>query len=219
MELSAISLKFEKYFSKKFLSEKLEEIIEKFKKWDAETSQRNKILILVLICGVPLFVYLKFIYSIGKQKIVKLENDLKIMQMKLSKYKSLAKKKEYLQETIKKRKEFLQQIKIILPLEKEIPELLKMIVEKAKSSGLEIISFSPKKEQARDYYQIIPFVMKVKGGFKELITFLNKVENGKRLVTLENLEIKTTGNNLLESIATFYTFKYTEKKTQTKKKK
>ncbi len=212
-------LKIKKYLNKEFLLKKIEAFWEKLKRWDAETPQRDKILILILICGLPLFIYFKFIFSLQQHKVIQLENDLKSLQIKLSKYKELAKREQYLEKIIKNRKKFLQRVKVILPSEKEIPELLKMIVEKAKSSGLEIISFTPQKEKTKNYYQIIPFTIKIKGDFEDLLDFLNEVECGERLVTLKSINIGIRENNKLETMVTFYTFKYTGKKLFQKKKR
>jgi type IV pilus assembly protein PilO len=77
-----------------------------------------------------------------------------------------------------------------LPDEKEIPDLLISVSNKARESGLDILLFRPKAENPRDFYAEIPVDVIVRGGFHNLVAFFDEVGRLNRLVNINNIEMK-----------------------------
>jgi len=177
-------------------------------------SFQQKCLLAILSLLLPSFLYCYW-YFIPKYKYIKgLRREIMQLKEEISKYKKLALQKTLLEKKLQRRKIFLKKIVVILPSEKEIPELLSNISEQAKRSGLEVISFTPRREIPQDYYNIIPFDIEVKGDFQQLVLFLDKVERLMRIITLNNIfiNINEAKNNIdLYAKCTFHTYRYTGK--------
>ena len=191
-------------------------------------SFREKVLLAIVSIVLPSFLY-GYLYVRPKiQEIKKLRLEIFSLRKEINRYRSLALKKEFLEKQLKEKEVFLKRLIVMLPSEKEIPDLLSSVAEKAKKSGLKVISFTPKTEKSKDYYKIIPFNIEVKGNFKQLILFLNEIINLPRLISLKDLEINMKQNKnwvFLIAKCAFNTYRYTgeilpkeENKKQKKKK-
>src|SRR2546423_13580549 len=77
-----------------------------------------------------------------------------------------------------------------LPDQKEIPDLLMNISNKARESGLDILSFRPKTENPQEFYAEIPVDVTVRGGFHSLVGFFDEVGRLNRLVNINNIDMK-----------------------------
>jgi len=197
---------------------KITEIKEKLINWEENSTKREKVLVLVLSILLPSFLFYKFVYMPYNEKIYNLKNEIKNLELEISKLESVVKKEKMIDLQHQKRKEFLEEIKNILPTEKEIPELLKSISENAKKNKLEIIKFSPVKEEKRDYYDLITFNMELRGYFYDLIKFINDIAKMPRLVNIDEVELVPQQKD--EKIilkANFNTYKYTGVKSEQKK--
>ena len=77
-----------------------------------------------------------------------------------------------------------------LPEQKEIPDLLTNISNKAREAGLEILLFRPRAENPRDFYSEIPVDVVVRGEFHNVVNFFDEVGRLSRLVNINNIEMK-----------------------------
>jgi type IV pilus assembly protein PilO len=77
-----------------------------------------------------------------------------------------------------------------LPDQKEIPELLTNISNKARESGLDILLFRPRAENPQDFYSEIPVDVILRGGFHNVVGFFDEVGKLSRLVNINNIEMK-----------------------------
>jgi type IV pilus assembly protein PilO len=192
-------------------------VLERIKIWEEETSTREKFAIFGIFIFV-LYLFYKFYYLPTKEKIEILKNDIYKLDLEIKKYKRCIIKAEGLNEKIKKRKEFLNTITALFPAKKEIAEVLQRIFDTAKKNNLEILLFEPQKEIPKDYYKIVPLKVEFTGNFKNIINFLNEINNLPCLIALNQIDFRSTGKQL-NVIATFYTFQYTGKPLRNKKRK
>lgn len=188
----------------------IQSLKERIKSWEETSSKREKILLIIGTIFVPLFLFYKFYYLPAKEKIKILHEDIKKLELEIAKLETFVKREKELEAQLKNRKIFLEEIKAILPTEKEVPQLLKDVNAMAKKNGLEILKFTPGNEEKKDYYNIIFFDMQVKGTFPELIKFLNDVEKLPRLVTLNSIEFSPEAKEEKIMVkSTFKTYKFT----------
>ncbi len=193
--------------------ERLKDLWLKLKDWEETATRREKILLLLISIILPLFLYYRLYFAPLKEKIKRLEGDIKSLQSQIDMYKRISRRYRDLEQALKLRRVFLEEIKGILPDEKEIPGLLKNIAQTAKKNGLAVLSFRPGSEIKRDYYNIIPLDMRFQGNYESVMNFLNQVEEMERLVVLNKIEFKPEPKTqTLIVSATFHTFKYTGKK-------
>ena len=76
-----------------------------------------------------------------------------------------------------------------LPDEKEIPQLLEKIADKAKDAGLDVRLFKPKTEQRKDFYAEVPVEIEVGGGYHQVATFFDEVSHLERIVNIDQFSM------------------------------
>lgn len=86
-----------------------------------------------------------------------------------------------------------------LPQEENMEEWLSQITGMAISSGVQIYSFKPQSPRQQELYREYPIVMKVRGGFHELGTFISFVANSERIMSVENLQLQRVSGQEIES--------------------
>ncbi|HEU4621093.1 MAG TPA: type 4a pilus biogenesis protein PilO [Burkholderiaceae bacterium] len=116
-------------------------------------------------------------------------------------------------EALKKQKEQVAQY--VLALEKQLPSkaemdaLLSDINQSGLGRGLQFELFRPNSPVIREYYAEQPISVRVSGGYHDMASFTSDVASLPRIVTLNNLEIKTdekSGKLTFDAIAK--TFRY-----------
>jgi type IV pilus assembly protein PilO len=102
-----------------------------------------------------------------------------------------------------------------LPSSAQIPRLLKLLHEKAKTAGLEIQDFTRMTNNQKEYYVEIPVSMKLAGNYGELMSFFQFVERMNRIVNFKNLSLSRSDDNkgaapgelVVDTTATTYRYK------------
>ncbi|GDX78575.1 hypothetical protein LBMAG42_03860 [Deltaproteobacteria bacterium] len=78
-----------------------------------------------------------------------------------------------------------------LPNDREIPGLLSEIDALARKSGLEVRKFQPLPESTHEYYADVPVQIIMEGSFHEVAIFFDRVGKMGRIVSVEDIEMKT----------------------------
>ncbi len=202
-------------------------ILNKIKIWFVSQieplSFRQRVILAILSLFLPLFLYTYWYLRPSYYKIEKLSKDILQLKKEIAKYQKLVKQKPVLEAKLARRKIFFKKLVYTLPNEKEIPELLSKVSEKAKQSGLEVVSFTPRQEIVQNYYNIIPFNIELIGTFGQLVLFLEKVEHLPRIITLNSMNVQMkenpNGKFSLSAKCVFHTFRYTGKAISQRTKK
>ena len=125
----------------------------------------------------------------------------------------------------KKREEFAKLEKSLkvalnmLPKKSQIPDLLENVSWAGTDSGLEFAVFTPKPEKVMQIYAEVPVDVKMTGSFKQLLTFLKRVGEMPRIVSVRDLAMKSKGSTgVLEIQGSVMTYRFVEAKTQPKRK-
>jgi type IV pilus assembly protein PilO len=153
-----------------------------------------------------------------KDNVDRLEQQLmrvKIRVRNLAKFRDeYAEVKEKFQEAIK-----------LLPDKREIPNLLRNISQVGMDSKLEFRLISPQPENAKDFYMEIPVALEVKGDYRNVTLFFDRIGRMDRIVNILNISMrpeKPLSTSLITNCtAITYRFKSEEdvKKEAKKKKK
>lgn len=77
-----------------------------------------------------------------------------------------------------------------LPAKNEMPGLLEEISKTGTASGLKFVLFAPQPEITYDFYIELPIKIKVVGTYFQLATFLSRVSEMNRIVTLHEFSVK-----------------------------
>lgn len=89
-----------------------------------------------------------------------------------------------------------------LPDEADVPQLLAQLDNNARQSGLSIVRFEPRPEEAKDFYAEISVELSVDGSFHEIGTFVDAVGKMDRIVNVQNIRMtkpRTVNSKVLVS--------------------
>lgn len=117
---------------------------------------------------------------------------------------------------IAKQREYLANLRHILPEEKETADIIRKLQQMAAESNLKIKSFTPHQTVQRDFYEDWPILIAVEGSYDNLGVFFDKVSRFTRIINVENISIKAlenpTSTRTLAATCTATTFVFLEAK-------
>jgi len=88
----------------------------------------------------------------------------------------------------------LDELKKVLPDEKETAEIVRRVEQLAVESDLSIRSFTPQATVAYEFYEDWPIRMSLEGSYNNLGLFFQRVANFQRIINVDNIEIKALAN-------------------------
>lgn len=109
----------------------------------------------------------------------------------------------------------LDELRSILPAQKETPQILRSVQEMASLAELRILKFVPQPVVPRGFYNDWPIRLEVEGNYDALGAFFEKVGMATRIINIDNLVIKgidgsTDRSKTLQSVCTATTFVFRE---------
>ena len=174
--------------------------------------------------------FIALVYIPKNDKAANAVEDVSRLERQLMTVKIKAKKiHQFRDEHAKVLKQFEEALKL-LPDEREIPDLLRSISQMGTDSKLELRLISPQPENAKDFYMEIPVSLEVKGDYRNVTLFFDRVGRMDRIVNILNISMKPekalSTDLITKCTAITYRFKgeddvkkEAEKKKTTKKKK
>ncbi|MGM0428376.1 MAG: type 4a pilus biogenesis protein PilO [Thermodesulfobacteriota bacterium] len=190
----------------------------------AEKLSRTKRIVIFtatfLILGGAFFY---FIYMPKSEEIHRVRRTVEDLDRKLTLAKVRAQRIDELREEFAQTDQALKQAMKLLPDKREIPSLLKSITQVGIDANLDFILFMPGEEKPRDFYMEIPVAIEVKGGFREVALFFDRVRRMERIVNIQNISMKPEKELSTELVtrcnALTYRFKVKADEKEAKKKK
>jgi len=119
----------------------------------------------------------------AKDNVERLEQQLRTVKIRA---RSLQKFRDEHARVQEKFKEALK----LLPDKREIPNLLKNISKQGLDAKLEFRLFSPQAEKPKDFYMEIPVSMEVRGEYRNVLDFFDRVGRMDRIVNILNINMK-----------------------------
>lgn len=92
-------------------------------------------------------------------------------------------------------KEKLRRARNELPNQREIPDLLSSVSDRARDAGLEVNLFRPTEEVFRDFYAEVPVFFSVRGSYHQIARFFDEVGRLDRIVTVSGVSIKASSTS------------------------
>jgi Tfp pilus assembly protein PilO len=90
----------------------------------------------------------------------------------------------------KNKQEELEELKALLPEQRELTNVLEGIQERARTSGLSLRKFTPKDDVQQDFYSGKKIDVSVQSSFSGLRAFFDQLAHYQRIVSITNFEIK-----------------------------
>ncbi len=154
----------------------------------------------------------------AKENVERLDQQLRTVKIRA---KNLQKFRDEYAKVQAKFKEALK----LLPDKREIPNLLQSISKQGVDAKLEFRLFNPQQERPKDFYMEIPVSMEVRGEYRNVLDFFDRVGRMDRIVNILNISMKPdkplSTQLLTRCTAITYRFKGKDdvKKEQQQKKK
>ncbi|EFK05975.1 pilus assembly protein, PilO [delta proteobacterium NaphS2] len=184
--------------------------------------------IMILVATILLFggAFYALDYAPKSEEITMAEENVERLAQQLKTTKIRAKSIEKIRARhAEVRKQFHEALKL-LPDKREIPDLLKSISQQGLDAKLEFRLFSPQPEKSRAFYMEIPVSIEVRGEYRNVVDFFDRVGRMDRIVNILNISMKPdkplSTQLLTRCMAITYRFKSEEdvkKEQQSKKKK
>lgn len=175
----------------------------------AEFPARYKYIILAVIIATLVGLFIWQVYLPKQEEIELLDAKLQALQLELQKAEAYAARydefKEELRQVELKLKEALKK----LPEGRDIPDLLDQISESVIKAGLDISSFVPSGQTAKEFYSEVPVQIQVSGGYHNYAKFADVISKMERIVTLRNIQLSpgAQGGKILNIACQAVTFR------------
>jgi type IV pilus assembly protein PilO len=134
--------------------------------------------------------YAFLFYIPRSREIIDKQGQIKNLEAEQTKIQALLKDREKAEEEIVEVEGRFNQVKVQLPEQKEIPELLRQVSNLGRESGLEILLFRQKPEIFQDLYAEVPVEVAVRGGYHQIAMFFDKVRHLDRIVNVADISVK-----------------------------
>ena len=154
----------------------------------------------IIFVILVVFVYgnYTYVYQPRMQKIEQLDKDIAITAEKIAEGKRIAARLPALKVEYKALLEKLDFLEVMLPKEKEIPDLLVMIQDTLTEFNVDFTTFTPQNiswEQDRIYGRL-PLTMSLTANYFDLIAYLDRIENLPRIIDVKELRLSKAGNEV-----------------------
>ena len=177
--------------------------------------KKIKIGIVVAAVVIPIVLFYFLSYKPGIEKKTGLTMQIASARADLTKAKKAAKELPKYQAEVEKTQKEFEEVAVVLPKTKEIPDLLRNISDLGKGAGLDFLSFKPGGEIPKDFYAEIPVDISIKGPYHNMGFFLDQVSKLNRIVAVNNIKMgspkKDGSEMLLNSNCRLVTYRFTDK--------
>lgn len=156
----------------------------------------QKILLAVVVLVVASYLYfgtelLPFFYQVRKAKIEAMEQEYGQLSAELEKARQMVDKLAELEAEYERLHEQWLSAQELLPMEQEMPDLLRQVTTAGVRAGVEFMLFQPTAPQIREDYKAYPVKIRVRGGYHQLGIFLSRLANLERIVNVSDLDVKS----------------------------
>lgn len=152
----------------------------------------------IIFIALVVFAYVNYTYVYHPRmlKIEQLDRDIEITAQKIAEGKRIAARLGPLKEEYAALLKKLQFLEVMLPKEKEIPDLLVMIQDTLTEFKVDFTTFTPQNiSWEKDMiYGKMPIAMSLTASYFDLIAYLDRIENLPRIIDVQSLNLSKAGS-------------------------
>ena len=154
--------------------------------------------IVFIVLVVFAYVNYTYVYQPRMLKIEQLDRDIEITANKIIEGKRIAARLGPLREEYAALLEKLKFLEVMLPKEKEIPDLLVMIQDTLTEFNVDFTNFAPQNIswQKDRIYGNMPLTMSLTASYFDLIAYLDRIENLPRVIDVKTLRLSKAGKEV-----------------------
>jgi type IV pilus assembly protein PilO len=173
-----------------------------------------KLAIAAATFAVPVALFYFLYFSPQAKEIVVLTQGVATMQEELTTIKAKAAKLDEQEALMADFEAKFKEASLVIPDTKEISSLLTSISSQGSGAGLDLPSFVPGAERAKDFYAEIPISLAVTGTYHNVGYFLDTVSKLPRIVNVDKVSLGgaklTDGELLIDAKLDLVTYKFIE---------
>src|SRR6266852_1006789 len=143
--------------------------------------------------ALAVVVYLAFWYFVtsGTRKDTKgLQDQISVLQKANAEAQIASQRLNEFRTAYKNKQEELEELRALLPEQRELTKVLEGIQDRARTSGLSLRKFLPKDDVQQDFYSGKRIDVSVQSSFAGLRSFFDKMAQYQRIVSISNFELK-----------------------------
>ena len=148
---------------------------------------------LAIFVGLAVGLYAGFWYFItrGTRKETKdLTDQISVLQKANMEAQIASQRLSEFRTAYKNKQEELEELRALLPEQRELTKVLEGIQDRARSTSLQVRKFTPKDDVQQDFYSGKRIDVAVQSSFTGLRTFFDQMAKYQRIVSISNFEIK-----------------------------
>lgn len=162
--------------------------------------------LLVVITGAMYW----FVYQDMYNKNVQLKTQLKAKQDENNALRPYADKKADMERRIATLKDQLEQMKRIVPDEKEAPQFMEMMQAEARRAGVEIRRYEALPTTSKEFFTEVPWSVDIDGPYYSVLHFMENVAHLDRIVNVSSLRMASVKKPSESGVRKTYTYAPTE---------
>jgi type IV pilus assembly protein PilO len=117
-----------------------------------------------------------------------------------------ADKKADMERKIASLKEQLENLKRIVPEEKEVPQLMQQVQAQAVRSGIEVRRYTAQNTVTKEFFTEVPFIVELDGPYYSLLKFFENVARMDRIVNVSGLRMASVHQPGAAGVKKTYTY-------------
>jgi len=162
--------------------------------------------LLVVITGAMYW----FVYQDMDKNNRTLKATLKTKQDENAALRPYADKKADMERRIATLKDQLEQMKRIVPDEKEAPQFMEMMQAEARKAGIEIRRYEAKPTSSKEFFSEVPWDIDIDGPYYSVLRFFENVSHLDRIVNVANLRMAGVKKSAEAGVRKTYQYAPTE---------
>jgi type IV pilus assembly protein PilO len=175
----------------------------------------GQVLVAAVLGGVICAGFYFFYYEDKQKELEARTTELNSLKQQIQALEVTVSKLAEFQEQVKLLEAKLERLKLILPPQKETPDLMKKLQALASQSTLSIKKFNPRQTVKKDFYEEWPIDMDLDGSYHNLGIFFDRISRLPRLVNVGSVRIQAQQtqrpNSTISVQCVAMTFVYVEK--------
>jgi type IV pilus assembly protein PilO len=149
-----------------------------------------RLTLLLIVAGVFYAGFWYFVTKGTRQETEALNKDIAVLLQKNAQAQVASQRLNEFKAILKARQEEYDELKALLPEQREITMVLQGVQERAQGNGLVLRRFTPKEEVLQDNYSGKKIDVNVTSSFASLRAFFEQLAHYQRIVSITNFELR-----------------------------
>lgn len=148
----------------------------------------------VVVSGLAVFGFWKFYVSEMQVDIEARQVRLRILRADVARGVATARRLPQFQAEVGELERRLENLRAVLPEEKDVADILRRVQGLATQSNLRIERFTPQAPQQETLYAALPYKIRAEGTFHDLGFFFDRIGKFPRIINVSDISIKAKPN-------------------------